>query len=455
MPTDTAEVGVVQAAAAISDLERGVPAGVATRAADLAARIATRGRLDAEVGATAAGIALLRCAGFVATAPRLAASAGDDVAAGAALAAVDSRDTVAVLTSASRLGGGVIQRGWSAASMPSVLRERERVGAEVASRLADEFGLAPAIVDGLQAAFERWDGKGSPGQVRAEQIAVAVRVAQVADLLSVAGWSAGLAAIQRRAGSSLDPALCAGVAEVAEELRAADQTAVDLPASDLDRGLAALAALADLKSVWTRGHSAAVARRAEAAARLVGLDPDMARRAGWVHELGRVAVSTSVWDKPGSLDSMERELVTASAGTTRIVLTRSAGLAPLADADGAMSDLIRAACIAQALGEDRPHRPALPAAHGGEVLSRCGLSPSTVAAVLAAGPQPLVPTVQLPEPAHRALQLACRGAHEDAIARKLRTSPRRARLALAEALDTLEVRTRAAAAFVAMVSGLC
>jgi hypothetical protein len=462
-PADAAAIGVVRAAAAMSDLVRGVPDGTAARAADLAARIAARGRLDADTAATAAAVALLRCAGFVATAPRLAAAAGDDIAASASLAALDSHDTFAVTAAASRLGRGVIQRAWSAASIRSVLRERDRAGAEIASRLAHEFGLAPTTVQGTQTAFERWDGKGSPGRARAEQIPVAVRVAQVADLLAVAGWSAGLIALSGRAGASLDPALCAGVADVADELRGGAGATVELRASDLDRGLAALAALADLKSLWTRGHSAAVARRVEAAARLAGFNPTMARRAGWVHDLGRVAVSTSVWDKPGSLDPAERGLVTGSVGVTRTVLIGSAGLAPLADAaapptgdaNGTMSALVRAACIAQALGEDRAHRPALTPPRHGEVLRRSGLPASAVAAVLAARPQPPVPTVDLPEQPYRALQLACRGATSDAIARRLRTTPRRAALALSEAFDALAVTTPGAAAFAAMLSGLC
>jgi hypothetical protein len=189
----------------------------------------------------------------------------------------------------------------------------------------------------------------------------------------------------------------------------------------------------------------------------------MARRAGWVHHLGRVAVSTSVWDKPGSLDPAERELVTASAGTTRNVLTGSAGLAPLADAaapptgdaDGTLSALVRAACIAQAVSEDRAHRPALPPPQRGELLRRSGLPASAVAAVLAAGPQPPVPTVHLAELPYRALLLACRGASSDAVARQLRTTPRRAALALGEAFDALAVTTPGAAAFAAMLSGLC
>ncbi|MDQ2875783.1 MAG: HD domain-containing protein [Actinomycetota bacterium] len=54
--------------------------------------------------------------------------------------------------------------------------------------------------------------------------------------------------------------------------------------------------------MWTVGHSRGVARLAEQAAVVAGLDPSdvvLVRRAALVHDIGRVAVPVSVWTKPG------------------------------------------------------------------------------------------------------------------------------------------------------------
>ena len=56
-------------------------------------------------------------------------------------------------------------------------------------------------------------------------------------------------------------------------------------------------AVADLKSAYTRGHAAGVAERAAAAGRAAGLtdaEVRLLRRAGWLHDLGRVGVSARV-----------------------------------------------------------------------------------------------------------------------------------------------------------------
>ena len=80
------------------------------------------------------------------------------------------------------------------------------------------------------------------------------------------------------------------------------------PASSTTAGLEGVAAtfgdLVDLKSPWLRGHSAGVAAlAADAESRIVGLPDDVAtvRVAGHLHDLGRVGVSTRIWDKPGRL----------------------------------------------------------------------------------------------------------------------------------------------------------
>ena len=79
------------------------------------------------------------------------------------------------------------------------------------------------------------------------------------------------------------------------------------PASDplddeaVHESLLVLADFADLKSPWLGGHSRAVAG-------LVGeVCGPTGAAAALVHDLGRVAVPNSIWDKPGLLTRDERD----------------------------------------------------------------------------------------------------------------------------------------------------
>ena len=173
--------------------------------------------------------------------------------------------------------------------------------------------------------------------------------------------------------------------------------------------LATVADFADLKSPWTRGHSRAVASLADDAGRHVGLDAaacDHLRRAGLVHDLGRVAVENGIWDKPGPLTTSEWERVRLHPYWTERILARCSPLASLVEPasshherlDGSgyhrslpaeslsrEARILAAADVFAALTAGRPHRPALgttmPPARS---RPRHGLDADAVACVLAA-----------------------------------------------------------------------
>src|SRR5262249_57481929 len=101
----------------------------------------------------------------------------------------------------------------------------------------------------------------------------------------------------------------------------------------LDRALEAMAAFADLKPPYTTGHSRGVAERAATAALRAGLGQPTAaelRRAGLVHDVGRLGVSNTVWDKPGPLSESEMERVRMHPYLTQRTFSRSPRLGPLA-----------------------------------------------------------------------------------------------------------------------------
>ena len=108
--------------------------------------------------------------------------------------------------------------------------------------------------------------------------------------------------------------------------------AVVLSAGGFDDALLAIANFVDLKSPYTLGHARAVSELAAEAGRMLGL-PERTivtlRRAGLVHDLGRLGISNSIWDKPGPLGAGEWERVRLHPYLTERMLHQSEALAPL------------------------------------------------------------------------------------------------------------------------------
>ena len=150
----------------------------------------------------------------------------------------------------------------------------------------------------------------------------------------------------------------------------------------LDAVLTAFADFGDLKSPWIRGHSRRVAWLADEAGRHAGLDDatcDDLRRAGLVHDLGRVVVENGIWDKLGPLTTSEWEQVRLHPYFTERILGRCRSLASLVEPasshherlDGSgyhrslageslsrSARILAAADVFAALTAGRPHRPA-------------------------------------------------------------------------------------------------
>jgi HD-GYP domain-containing protein (c-di-GMP phosphodiesterase class II) len=101
----------------------------------------------------------------------------------------------------------------------------------------------------------------------------------------------------------------------------------------LDRALEAVADFTDLKCPYLLGHSRRVADLAGRAAREVGLPEEEAqrvRRAGLLHDIGRLGVANTIWDKPGALTRSEWERVRLHPYLTGRMLSASAALSGLA-----------------------------------------------------------------------------------------------------------------------------
>ncbi|MFI5085713.1 MAG: HD domain-containing phosphohydrolase [Actinomycetales bacterium] len=224
-----------------------------------------------------------------------------------------------------------------------------------AGALAERMGLDDGLGDLLANAFERWDGHGLPAGRKGTDIPLEMRITALAETVEVflrdGGVEGAVSMVRARSGTQFDPDLAAVFAAAADELTAGLldgdpwQAALDaapddgeLAADALDAVLTAMGDFADLKSPYTTGHSRAVAALAAAAAQEYGLGPDDAdalRRAGWLHDLGRMGVSNEVWDKAEPLSRADRERIEMHPYLGERIVARLPGMKNVAELVGA------------------------------------------------------------------------------------------------------------------------
>ncbi len=104
--------------------------------------------------------------------------------------------------------------------------------------------------------------------------------------------------------------------------------------SRLDRVAEGFARVVDAKSPWTFRHSEGVAAAAVGIAQVLGLPPDdvrQLRRAGLLHDLGKLGVSNLILDKPAKLTDDERLTMQKHSSLSEKILRRVSCFAELAD----------------------------------------------------------------------------------------------------------------------------
>jgi HD-GYP domain-containing protein (c-di-GMP phosphodiesterase class II) len=489
-----------------ADLGLGQPLEHVLRECLIAVRLAERLGLDESARATVCHTALLTWVGCHVDAYEQAKWFGDDLAFKSDFPMVDGPGMGFVLR---HLGAGqpFLERARLGAAL--VAGGRREVDAIIdnhrraAEALAHQLGLDEHVRDGVAQAFERWDGKGVPGQLRGEAIALSSRLVNLADVVEVfhrlGGVAAAVAVTQERRGTQFDPSLVDIFCPAAEDVLADVESATTwqaviavepeldlvLAGDQLDDALAAIANFVDVKSPYTLGHSCAVAELAEAAARTAGLsdvDCVLARRAGYVHDLGRLGVSNGIWDKPGELNLSELERVRLHPYLTERMLAASA-LAPLGtvavqhhermDGSGyprgltgeALSPVARilgAADVYRAKREPRAHRPELTpeqaAAHLRQEVRAGRLDADAVQAVLHAAGHPVRRRRAWPAGLTarevEVLRLAARGLPTPEIAARLGISKKTAANHVEHIYAKINVSNRAQASLFAVRNGL-
>jgi HD-GYP domain-containing protein (c-di-GMP phosphodiesterase class II)/DNA-binding CsgD family transcriptional regulator len=376
--------------------------------------------------------------------------------------------------------------------------------AALARALAERLGLPEEVQKSVGSSYEQWDGKGWPGELGRDSIPVAARLAQFAEFVEVAhrvgGVDAALALAKRRAGSQFDPALSAVLHADPEGIlgdldsahtwtaviEAEPALRVTRAGDDFDRALLAVADFVDLKSPYTLGHARAVGELAAAAGEQLGLPADeigLLRRAGFVHDLGRLGVSNAIWDKPGPLGVGEWERVRLHPYLTERMLYQSAVLAPLAaiavqhrerlDGSGYPKGLSGGSISQQArilgavdayrsMREPRPFRPAMSREEAAAELQAdaraAKLDTDAVAGVLVAAGHPVSSRREWPAGLTArevdVLRLVARGSSSKQIAAELVITPKTARNHIEHIYAKIDTSSRVGASLFATEHGL-
>jgi len=487
-----------------TDLGMGQPLEQALRTCLIAVELAERMGLTKDDISEVFYVALLRFLGCTADAHEIAELfGGDDLAErrAAAPALGGSRRDLARVMLRLGTGQGPLRRAellvGLIARLPGLMSEAGRAHCEMAEHLAVRLGLPAGVRRALMVENLRWDGLGAPRGFSRNDIPISARivfVARDAEVLHREGGSQLLrASLRARTGHAYDPAVAGTLLQHTDEVMAAVEVTSPweavlqrepeprpwVPESRLDSVLETFADFVDMKSPCMAGHSRGVAALAGGAS----ADGKSLRRAGLVHDLGRVAVPNGIWDKPGPLTDGEWERVRLHPYYSERILERSAALKPLAICAGMHHErqdgagyhrrshgaeisrdarILATADAYQAMTEPRAFRQALSATRAAEELeaeARAGrLDADAVHGVLtAAGHRPhrtAAWPAALSDREVEVLRLLCRGGTNKQVALLLEISPKTVGHHVSHIYDKIGVSTRAGATLFAVEQDL-
>jgi DNA-binding CsgD family transcriptional regulator len=375
---------------------------------------------------------------------------------------------------------------------------------EVAEMLADRLGMPSSISGLFPYLTERWDGWSHLRRAKEDGVPLPIRIAHVgrdATYQRLIGVDEHVVdTIRSRAGHAFDPHIATVFVENSADvlgpmdledsvwdavLDAEPRPCLELEREAIDRALGAVGAFADLASPYFSGHSIGVGNLAHAAAQLSGLGDEGAtnvRRAGYLQDLGKVAVHPRIWEKEGSLSADEWEQVRLHPYHTERVLARSPFLSSVANAAfthherldgsgyhrginaaslGQENRLLAAADAFRSKIEQRPYRDALSVEQAASLLTMRAdegmLDSSMVAAVVeAAGlpPPPVEHPAGLTDREVEVLRLLAQGMQTKQVANRLDIAIKTADHHIQNTYRKIGVSTRAAATLFATEHGM-
>jgi len=234
-------------------------------------------------------------------------------------------------------------------------RETVAIRCERGASMARLMGLPLRTAEAIAGLDEYWNGAGNPTGAKGEEIPLASRIMLLSQTLDVFYKSGGidqaLDYCRERSGTLFDPTVVKAASSLANRdiLFAGldmDQPLVMALALEpgqrmlaegdisLDAVCQAFAQIVDAKSPFTYNHSNGVANAAVAIATELGFEPERTRfirHAALLHDLGKLAVSNTILEKPGKPDAAEWQALREHPSYTWTILRSIGGCQSLAE----------------------------------------------------------------------------------------------------------------------------
>jgi HD-GYP domain-containing protein (c-di-GMP phosphodiesterase class II) len=316
-----------------TDLGLGQPSEHMLRSARISMRLGARLGLDPAELATLYDVSILTYVGCPVYGNEAAVLFGDDIDFRDRAHDVDLAGFPAMVFMLRRAGAGTsaFNRARQVATLMATggrgMVEQMANHCSAAGLLARRLGLNADVQAGVEQSYARWDGKGVPGDLAGDALALAARISHVAEACEVfqrtAGVDRAVEVAGSRSGTHFDPEIVAALKRDPDSLFAGiDEDAVDaildaapierppLTDDELDVALEAIGDFCDLRCPYFAGHARGTADLVAAAAELVAMpaaEATIARRAALVHDVGRFGVPGSVWDTNGPLTDRNLE----------------------------------------------------------------------------------------------------------------------------------------------------
>jgi HD-GYP domain-containing protein (c-di-GMP phosphodiesterase class II) len=367
------------------DLTEGQPVGHSQRSCMIGMEMADRLSLPSEVRRDLFYAILLKDAGCSSSAARMCELfATDDRRLKREFSFVDWTNTAEFVRYAAKNvapGQSALSR---AGQLLRALRGIAREAAELnearcdrGARIVAMLGFAPATSQAVRALDEHWDGSGRPDGLVGDAIPLISRIAclaQTAEIfMSADGPQAALDVVRTRRGRWFDPELSdvflaigpddplwlriAGdsMAEVLRDLEPGEGLAL-VDEEGLDRVSEAFAGVIDTKSPYTARHSTGVATYAVAIGEQMGFEHvrlRWLRRAGLLHDIGKLGVSNRILDKDGPLTDDEFAEVRRHPLYTHQILSRIEALSGIAESAASHHERLDGRGYHRGVGADR------------------------------------------------------------------------------------------------------
>lgn len=293
--------------------------------------------------------------------------------------------------------------------------ELVKIRCERGASIARRMGFPEPVAQAIHSLDEHWNGRGYPDGRRGEEIPLASRIMNLSQTLEVflvnRGPSAAIEVADKRNRRWFDPDLVRAARSLAKDgslFKDLDQEqAVDrilemepeharFPANEetIENICQAFAEIIDSKSPFTYRHSNGVADAAVAMGSQLGLSPadvTFLRRAALLHDVGKLAVSNSILEKPAKLDNDEWAVIKKHPFYSYEILRRIPGFEDLSEVAAAHHEkldgsgyyrgwgaeqlslemrIIAVADIFDALVAKRPYRDAMPLDKVFEIMSK-------------------------------------------------------------------------------------